>query len=835
MESIVHPNLGVVLYVPYLIGDSFCRGLYMHEVLQDIRYTLRQLRRSPGFALTAILTLTLAIGANVVVFGVLNALVLHSLPVPEASRIFQIQHPGGIAMSYPNYRDIRDRNRTFSNVAMYRLARIGFDANGTAQPVWGYEVSGNYFDMLGIKPVLGRFLHPADDANKNGSPNAVLSYACWKVRFGGDPNVVGKTVRLNKQPYTVIGVAPQSFNGTERFFWPEIWVPVQDEEQIEGYSWLDSRGNSNSWDIGRLKPGITPAQATADLANVAALLAQQYPEDDRKLHLTLTQPGLLGNALSGPVHAFLYGVMGLALLVLLAACANLGGLFAARSADRAREMGIRIAVGSSRRRILRQLLTESVLLAVAGGAVAAFAAAQLLHLLTVWRPQSEIPVQFLVEPGAGIYIFAVLLALFTGVLFGVVPARQIWKTDPNQVLKAAGATDAGQRRFALRDILLAVQIALCCLLVTASFVSLRGLLRTFTMPIGIRPDGVTLASMDLHLAGYGDADIPAAQQRLLDAVAHIPGVTAAAFSDTTPLSLNQNGSAIYAPGTTDFGVAGMKFNANVYKVSPDYFSVAGTRLLAGRAFTVHDDKHAPQVAIVNRTFAKQLFGTENVVGKLYMAGMGQNTEIVGVVEDGKYETLAEDLKPVVYRPFAQSRDSSLVLLARSDRSGAEIIPAMRQAIAGVDPALPVFSLSAWPDALSFVMLPARAATVALGILGALGMMLAITGIFGMASYTVSKRMRELGIRVALGAQNRHVLRAALGRATLLLGAGSLAGLILGLTASWVLASIVYQASASDPLVILAAVLTMALVGLLSAAIPARRALLAEPAQLLRDE
>ncbi|HTZ90505.1 MAG TPA: ABC transporter permease [Alloacidobacterium sp.] len=809
----------------------------MHTFVQDVRYGLRQLRRSPGFALTAILTLTMAIGANVVVFGVLDALVLHPLPVPDAGRIVQIQRQrtDSISMSYANYRDIRDRNHTFSDVAVYRLARIGLDANGMAQPVWGYEVSGNYFDMLGVKPLLGRFLQPADDAKKNASPYAVLSYACWQVRFGGDPGVVGRTVRLNKNPYTVIGVAPRNFNGTERFLWPELWLPVQNEEQIEGYDWLDQRGNSNSWDIGRLKPGVTLAQARADLANVAAQLAQQYPDDDKGLALRLSQPGFLGDALGGPVHAFLFGVMGMAALVLLAACANLGGLFAARTADRAREMGIRIAIGSSRKRILRQLMTESALLALAGGLAATFLAAQLLHLLAGWRPAAEIPMQFLVTPNPVVYLFAVLLALFTGALFGVVPARQVWRTDPNEVLKASSGAGAAQGRFVLRDILLALQIALCCLLVTASFVSLRGLMRTFSMSMGFDPEGVTLATMDLHLAGYSNADFAAVRERLLGAVKRIPGVTGAAYSSSTPLSLNQNGSSIYAPGTTDFGAANVAFNANSYEVSPDYFHVAGTRLLRGRAFTPHDDAHAPKVAIVNQTFARRLFGTEDVVGRHYPSGMGEQTEIVGVVEDGKYETLTEDAKPVVYWPMAQSTNSDLVLLVRAQGNSPEMVQAVRQAIAGVDPSLPLFSLGAWKDALGMITFPARAATMALGILGGLAMMLAVTGIFGMASYTVSKRMRELGIRVALGAQSRDVLRAALGRTVLLLGAGSVAGLVLGVAASRVLASIVYQASASDPVVIAAVVLTMALTGLASAAIPARRALSAEPAVLLRDE
>jgi ABC-type antimicrobial peptide transport system permease subunit len=299
--------------------------------------------------------------------------------------------------------------------------------------------------------------------------------------------------------------------------------------------------------------------------------------------------------------------------------------------------------------------------------------------------------------------------------------------------------------------------------------------------------------------------------------------------------LNQSQTSVYSPGTTSFTAASQAFSANYYEVAPGYFAVAGTRLLAGREFTDHDDAKSPDVVIVNEIFAKRLFGTTNVVGKTYPDGPGHQFLIVGVAESGKYVTLTEDPAPVVYWPIAQRGNSDTVLLVRSNRSPSEMIPAVRKAIASVDPALPVFSLSTWSDALGLVTFPARAATIALGVLGALAMMLAITGIFGMASYTVSKRMRELGIRVALGAQNQHVLRAALGRTVVLLGAGSVAGLVLGVAASRVLASIVYQASASDPLVILGVVSTMAFIGLLSAAIPARRALSAEPARLLRDE
>lgn len=806
----------------------------MSTLIADLRYALRQLYRSPGFALLAVMTLTMAIGANVIVFGVVNAIILHPLPVPEANQIVTIQgkENNDVTVSYPNYRDIVDRSRTFSAIAVTRLARLGLDAGSGAEPVWGYEVSGNYFQMLGVTPALGRFFTPAEDVKLNGEPYAVISYDCWKSRFGGDPKVVGRVIRINKQPFTIVGVAPRYFNGTERLFFGQIWLPIHDEPMIEGYNWVNERGNSNAWPVGRLKPGVTMVQANADLANVAGQLARLYPGYNKYLTLRATPAGLFGSLLGGPVHAFLYGVMLLAFLVLFAACANLAGLFTARMSDRARELGIRIAIGASRARLLRQLLTESITLAVLGGFAASFVATLLLHAISVWHPSTEIPVELLVEPGTTVYVFACLLALLTGALFGILPARQIWRTDPNTTLKT-GSAEVVSRRLTLRDILLVVQIALCCLLVTSSFVALRGLLRSVHVQLGIWPENVTIATTDVYLAGY--TDTLSIQKRLLDAVKQIPGVESAAFSNSTPLSIDSSNTGIFPPGTTEFNQQSRSYTAEYFQVSPGYFHTAGTRLLRGREFTNHDDAKAPDVAIVNERLAELLFGTVDAVGKSYPTDPKHSVQVVGVVEDGKYEAMTEDPRAVIFWPYAQSKGSNTVLLVRSYRPPEEMIPAMRRAIASVDPALPVFNIGTWQDALSFFMLPERVATVALGVLGMLAMMLAVTGIFGMASYTVSRRMHELGIRVALGAQNRHVLHAALGRAALLLGIGSVAGLALGFAAGRVLASIVYRATASDPLVILSVVATMAAIGLLSAAWPARRALSTEPAALLREE
>lgn len=810
----------------------------MHRLAEDIRYALRQLYRSPSFALLALLTLTFGVGANVIVFGVMDALFLRPLRgITEPQQVYTVQHPEDlwVTLSYPDYKDIRDRNTVFSSMAMFRAARIGLGQSGGAQPIWGYEASGNYFDSLGVKPALGRFFRPEDDVDPGGKQYAVLSYRCWQERFGGDPNVIGTTIYLNKYPYILLGVTPRDFHGTERLLWPDVWVPISNEVLVEGYDWIHNRGDDNSWVIARLKPGVSVQQAEANLNSIALQLAREYPQTDSGMQLRLSKPGFLGDALGSPARGFTLAIMLLALLVLLAASANLGGLFAARTADRSRELAIRMALGSSRSLILRQLLTESVLVAVIGGVVASFLARAVLRLLSQWHPPTEYPLQLAVDPDPRVHAFALFTAVVTGVLLGIVPARQVWATDPNHVLRSAGSSPLVSRRWALRDVLLGVQIALCCLLVTASLVSLRGLVRTFHTPLGFDQQDVTLAAFDLHLAHYVDEEVPLAQRRLLDRVAQLPGVTAAAYGNSTPLALDQSETDVYPEGTAQFLHAKVLFNTNYYSVSPGYFRAAGTRLLAGRDFTWQDDEHAPEVSIVNETFARRLFGNQPAIGKYFDLGPRQRLQIVGVVEDGKYVFVAEDQSPALFFPILQRKNSSTVLLVRSPRTPAEMVAAVRGELNKFDSSLPVFSVTSWPEALGLALFPARAATVALGVFGVLALMLAVTGVFGLASYTVSKRLRELGIRVALGAPTRDVMRAALGRTALLVIGGSSVGLLLGIAASRLLAMIVYQANALDPMVLLGVLATMAVVGIASAALPARRALAVDPAKLLRED
>ncbi|MGB7135505.1 MAG: ADOP family duplicated permease [Acidobacteriaceae bacterium] len=807
----------------------------MHDFWMDLRIAARRLRRAPGFVLVAVLSLTIAIAANLVVFGVMNAAVLRPLNVANASRLTMIVHRehGYISQSYPDYEDFRARNTAFSDMAAYRIEDAGLSTQGLAHKSWLYEVSGNYFDMLGIQPELGRVFHASDEKGPNSAPYIVLSDAFWRTHFAADPHVIGQKVDLNKHPFTVVGVAPATFHGTEIFLWPDFWVPMVNEQQLEGYDFLHKRFNHGIDVIGVLKPSMTAQEAANNLNAIAAQLAKQYPQADDGLHARLVKPGLLGDVLGDATREFLSGVLVLALLVLAAACVNLASIFAARAADRSRELAIRMAIGSSRWRVLRQVLAEAALLSAAGGLVGATIASALLRVLSQWQPISAYPIHVTVLADARVYGLAVLLAALSGILPAILTARQIWKTDAMQVMKA-GSGQTVLRRLTIRDLLLGLQVALCALLVTCGLVGLRGMQRQLHAPMGFQPEGATLVETELDFSGYSDDAALPVQKKMIEEAEQIPGVTAVGTMNSLPLSGGGSNSPIYRQGTTDFRDSNSVASPKYFSISPGLFRAAGTTLLAGRGFTWHDDATAPKVAIVNQTLAHALFGHAPAVGK-YFAMPGPTTyEVIGVVENGKYDSLTEDPEGAMYFPLAQSTDNGTFLVVRSPRPPAEIAAALDTMMGRIDPSLPV-TIETWPSAMALALFPARVATVALGVLGLLAGMLAITGIFGMASYTVARRLREMGIRVALGAQRKQVLQAAMGRTVLVLSVGSAAGLVLGILGSRVLANVVYEATVYDPVVLGGAIAMMIAIGAAAAAVPARRAVRVEPAALLREE
>jgi predicted permease len=808
----------------------------MTTLLQDLRFAFRQLRKSPGFTIAAVLTLAMAIGANAVVFSVMNGLILRPLNVPDAQSLYTIERATDkdTSQSYPDYLDLRDRNHSFDGLTGFGITQVAFNTGEGPSLIWGVESSSNYFEALRIQPYLGRFFHDSDDHGPNSAPYIVLSYAYWHSHFHDDRGVIGRTVQLNQHPFTILGVAPPDFRGTIVFISPSFFVPLVNSAQVDGMNALNDR--ANRWIfmvVGHLKPGVTLAAATADLNSIGAYLEKTYPKDERQGGFSLARPNLLGDQFAPGVQAFIAGLMLLAGLILLAACANLGSLFTARAADRAKEVALRLALGSSRNRILRGLLTEAVLISLVGGAVGLWSSVVFLHWFSEWQPFGNFPVHTPVNPDATVYGLALLLSLVSGLLFGAVPLRQVLRTDPYQVIKVGSSSGVG-RRVTARDVLLAVQIAICAVLVTSSLVALRGLVHAMHSNFGFEPHNSMLVGADLHMTGYSSDRIPVMQKRMMNAVAAIPGVESVGLTDALLLNV-QNISSVFSDRTTDLRPANATADVYTYHISPEYLHAEGTTLLSGRAFTWHDDKDSPRVAVVNEEFARKIFGSvETAIGGYYKMPDGARIQVVGVAQNGKYLKLTEEPHPAMFLPILQFPSNSAWLVVRSNRNPQPLGAAIRSALHEVDAGLPVV-IEMRLDEIGGALFPPQLATVALGVLGAMGAMLSITGIFGMAAYSVSKRLRELGIRVALGAQRKQLIQAALGRAFKLLVFGSAAGLLLGILASRVLAFIVYQATPRDPLVLAGVVVAMALLGLLATWIPARRALSVDPMILLREE
>lgn len=816
-------------------GREVWMWVRVERLLADVMFALRKLRHSPGFALTATLTLALGIGANVVVFSVLNGLILRPLPVPQPNNLYEVLRgkTGGEGQSYPDYRDFRDRNPSFSGLLTYGFLRAGLSVDKSSISSWGYSASGNYFDVLGIQPVLGRFFHASDEHGLGSAPYIVLSYDFWSRRFQSNPKVLGKTVLLNQHPFSVIGVAPKDFRGTEVFFWPDYWIPITNAQEVTGWDDFCCRDHMGLNILGRLKPGVTPKQATQSLNALATQMAKEDRKDDG-LTLRLAPPA---EDSTKPFKNALLGIMLLSALILLAACANLANIFAARAADRGTELAIRLAIGASHWIVFRQLLIEAILVSVAGGLIGLLSANLLLRALTGIQPFGDFPTRLPVAPDSHVYLLALFLSVVSGVLFGLLPARQIGRTNIVQAVKSGYVVSESFRRFALRDLLLLTQIVVCTLLLTASLLAVRGMIRALHMPLGIRPEGVTLARLDLRMAGYSGEQALPVQKRLLQAASAIPGVTGAALADGLPF-IAWGDWFVYRWGTTRFLPSHMAFAADTFLISPGYLQIAGTRLQGGRGFTWHDDGKSPGVAIVNETFARRLFGTTHALGQRFAMWATAKYQIVGVVEDGKYNTIGEDSQPAMFLPFAQGvgrqvLSSNTIVLVRSKLPEDQITAALDRTVTNIEPRAPL-TIQSWSAAVDRSMLPARTATVVVGVMGLMAAMLAVTGIFGMASYSVSRRRKEQGIRMALGAQRIQVMGSMLSRPVRLLLVGSGSGLIAGLMAARLVAHLVSLANPRDPVVLAGVLFAMMLLGLLATWIPARRALRADAASLLRE-
>jgi len=805
---------------------------------QNLTFALRRLRSSPGFTAAAVVTLALGIGANTTIFSLVNTVVFRQFGVERQSelvslniRTSQAQFP---TLSYPDYKDYRDRNSVLSDMAIYRFIAVNLNRSGAGNlRLWGYEVSGNYFDMLGVQAIRGRVLHPADDVKRGGHPLAVISYSCWQSRFGGDPDVAGKKVKIAGLDYTIVGVTPPAFIGTELVYTPEIFVPVAMAEQIEQSNWLDERGNDNALVVGRLKPGISMKSADAALNTIATALGREYKED-AGVSIVLSPPGMAGNFLRGAITGFSTVLMVVAGLVLLIACVNLASLLLARASDRRKETAIRLALGASRGQLLGQLLTESLVLAIAGGAAGILLASWLNNLVNAWRPPIDIPVipQVVLDPR--VLLFTAGVPLLTALLFGLAPALQSTRAKLIGAIKNEAPSEK-LRRLNLRDILVTAQVALSVVLLIGSILVVRSLQHALSLNLGFEPRHAAVLSYDFAAQGYDEQRGREFQRRLLEKVRSLPGIEAAGIIDGLPLTLNISNSGIHVEGRPD-PRAGEIPLANMYFITPGYLKAMRTRLLAGRDLDQRDSKDAPLVALVNEAFVRQLLPGVDPIGRRFRHRTdGKWIQIAGVVEDGKYRSLGETPSPTVFEPMDQSWTAGQTLVARSPLAETETLRLLRRAVTELDPSLTVFSDGSLTSALGLALFPAKLVAVVLASFGLLAVVLATTGVYGIMAYAVSRRTREIGIRVALGAAPIEVLRVVLTRSALLLAVGIAIGFAMAFAAGQFFAQILYGISAHDPLTYLCAIALMALVAFVACWVPARRAIRLDPLLALRTE
>ena len=818
----------------------------MTSLLQDMRFGVRRLLKSPGFTLVAVASLALGIGANTAIFSLVNTVLLRPLPVARPERLVSVSVLGKddsmLAFSYPSYKDFRDRGGdVLSGLFAERLSPMSLSRGGSNERVWGYLVTGNYFEVLGVAAAQGRTFTPEEDRAALSSPVAVISHACWQRRFGADPSVVGRDVLLNGRTFRVVGVMPEGFAGTEIVYTPEVWVPMTMQAWIEpGNEWLERRSTQNIFAVGRLKDGVSVEQAQASLNRLAEQLGREYPDTNEGQKIVLVPPGFIIPQLRGAVVGFAAVLMGVVGLVLLIACTNLASLLLARASARRKEIALCVALGASRWRLVRQLLTESLLLALAGGGAGLLLAVWILSLVAAYRPPLDIPVWIEAAVDWRVLLFTLCASLLTTLLFGLAPALQATRTDLIPALKDTGGR-AGRSRSRLRSALVVAQVTLSLVLLVAAGLTMRALARLQTTSPGFEVENGLVASYDLSLQGYDEARGREFLRRLVERVRQVPGVRAASLTDLFPLSLNYSSNDVYIEGRPGGRGANVPL-AMVASVEQGYFDAMGIPVVAGRPFGERDTSGAPRVVVVNETFARRFFpgadpAREAVGKRISSAGDGGPwSEIVGVAKDGKYWTIGEAPQMFVYSPLAQSYSPAGTLVVRTAGGDPRaLIPALNAEVRALDPALPLFDVKTVEEHMGVSLFPARVAAALLGSFGLLALLLAGVGVYGVVSYAAARRTREIGIRMALGARPRDVLRLVAGGGMLLVALGVALGLAGAFALTRFMEGLLYGVSATDPFTFALVVFVLLAVALLACLVPARRATKVDPMIALRYE
>jgi predicted permease len=823
------------------------------DFLRDLRYGIRGLLRSPGFTVVSILTISLGIGVNSTIFSLVNAVLLKPLPVERSEELVDVYGHTVTASthdsnSYPNFLDYKARTETLSGMIAYTNFFANLSIEGSSELTIGEIVSEDYFRVLGVQPARGRTFLAEDFQAVGSSPVAVLSHGFWQSRFGGDPDVLGRTFRMNGIVYTVVGVVPRSFRGMFPAVTPQMWIPLSMIEEVEplgnnrtsgastGPTILDRRGRHFLWVKGRMKPGVEVETARAELEGIAAQLSAEYPETNELERVAVLKSNDVAinpdfDRTVAPAGMVLLGAVG---LVLLVACANLANMLLARATSRRRELAVRIALGAGRGRLIRQMLTESLTLALLGGGVAMLLALWLTGIIAGYQPPLPIDLGVDIAPDWRVLVFTLVVAAGTGVIFGIVPALRASRPNLVPALKDAGDAQSGaRRRVELRDALVVVQVAVSVVLLVAGSLMVRSLGAADDVVYPYDVSRTAYLGLAMEMNGYDAQEAGAFYATGKLRLQALPGVEAVGLTSRVPLSLNNNGFGLFIDGHQS-SASDRPYGMDGARVDEGYFDALGLEIVEGRGILPEDRDEMRRVAVVTRTMASRYWPGERATGQQFrLAWGGEPYEIVGVVEDYRVDTPGEDPKPYIHLPLGRE-GSYANYVVRTATPAAPIVRELERELRALDPDLVFLETGPFQELADVRLFPIRAGAWLIGIFGGLALLLAVVGLYGVIGYSVSRRVREIGIRKALGAEDGSTLALVLRQGMTMVGVGFLVGAALAVLAAGVLSSVLYVSPFDLPSFGIT-FLVLGCAAALANLIPAHRAARVDPAIALRGE
>lgn len=807
----------------------------MEILLQNLRYALRMLRKNPGFTVVAVITLALGIAANTTIFSWINATLLDPIPgVSRSSEMVAVEMGHAGSFSYPDFLDLRDRNNSFGGLTAFAFAPASLTGDGKPERIWATLVSANYFDVLGVKPALGRSFLPGEDKSPGGAPVAVISDRLWHLRFGGDPAIVGKTIHLNTHPVTIVGVTPQVFQGSTSGLRFDLWVPMTFAQNLaeSGNELLESRGETWLNVLGRLRSGLSREQAQSEVTLLFQQIAREFPDSHRGLILvTLSPLWRAPNGANGFFSTLLPILMGIAGVVLLLACSNVANFLLLRGLSRQKEISIRLSLGAGRLRLIGQLLVENILVSLAAGAVAL--------PITIWNankfmdfaPTTNIPIWISVSVDRRVLIATLLITLASGVLFGILPALRASGLNPAAVLKdESGALAGGRRKARLSSGLAVAQVALSLILLVSAGLFVRSFRATQHFDPGFNPRNVLLQSYDLFPNGYSQSAGMTFNRQVLETIASIPGVVSAGLADWVPLGFSSSSDSFSPEGYEPRPHEAV--SAGVARVSPGYFATVGIPLLSGRDFTAQDSADSQTVVVINEALAGKYWPKQNPLGKRLLIE-GKWAVVIGEARTTHYYDLNEPPRSFIYLPLYQFYSSGVVLHVRTAGDPLLSAGAIGQAVHRLNPDLPLFDVALMTSRVGVSAFVQRMAGAFVGAFGLLALVLAAVGIYAVISYSTKQRTQEVGIRMALGAQRSDVLLLILGKGSKITFLGVAIGLAATFAVARLMASLLYGVGATDLLTYSGVAVLLTIVALAASLIPALRATRIDPVVALR--